>query len=252
MTACRECGATVEPLAVIGSIEVRPALCPACGAAAASRDEHERRQHLIGAALAAAGATPRMRDWSLDTYPQGHGGADAVAAAREWLERYMDGRAENLYLWGEPGSGKTGLAWGIVREVLRREYAAARDADRPMRNVAALIDVRAYLAEVREGIRTDRHASKRPANVPLCVLDDLGAERDTAWATETLGLVVAARYEAMLPTIVTSNYDPDTLADRLGREDTAAGGRMLSRLCGDGATVLHLAAPDRRISGLPT
>lgn len=244
MSACRACGVETESV-LIGGVVVARRLCDACSAEDAERERAERRRVMIDEALTAAGATPRTRDWSLETYPTSHGGAEAAQVAREWIETYQNKAAPNLYLWGPPGSGKTGLAWGIIRELLRIEYRDAREADRPMRNIAALVDVRAYLAEVREGIRTDRHANQRPARLPVVCLDDLGSERDTEWAVETMGLVIAARYEGLLPTIVTSNYDPDTLAERLGGGE-ASGGRMLSRLCG-GATVVQLTAPDRRI-----
>lgn len=244
MTGCRECGAPVKRIED-GIFRYQPQFCQSCSQRIADAEAEAEKARAIDAALTAAGATPRIRDWSLQTYPREHGGAQAVEAATEWVEAYRTGGAPNLYLWGKPGSGKTGLAWGIVREVLRDEYRAAKQTGLPMRNAAALIDVRQYLADTRGQIRGERGPAQRASTVPLAVLDDLGAERETAWAVETIGLVVAARYENLLPTIVTSNYSPEALADRLGGSDDAHGARILSRLC-SGATVLELAANDRR------
>lgn len=242
MSECRECGVPVERVGD-GPFSFTPSHCPECSRRLTDSEERAEQAAMIERALVIAGATPRTLEWSLETYPAEQGGADAVGVAREWIDAYRSGSAPNLYLWGDPGSGKTGLAWGIVRELLRDEYRRSRGSDLPMRNVACLVDVRRYLEERRSAIRGDRRSSDRAGTVPVCVLDDLGAERETEWAVETIGLIVAARYEHLRPTIVTSNYSPDDLSERLG--DAAQGGRLLSRLC-SGAVVLRLAASDRR------
>jgi DNA replication protein DnaC len=48
------------------------------------------------------------------------------------------------------------------------------------------------------------------------VLDDLGRERPTEWAQETLYLVVNARYQECLATSLTTNLSPVELQARLG------------------------------------
>ena len=48
----------------------------------------------------------------------------------------------------------------------------------------------------------------------LLVLDDVGAEKLTTWAQQTLYGVLNARYEAGLPTIVTTNND-EAIDDRI-------------------------------------
>jgi DNA replication protein DnaC len=48
------------------------------------------------------------------------------------------------------------------------------------------------------------------------LLDDLGREQPTAWARETLYLVVNARYEACRATSVVTNLDLDALAAHAG------------------------------------
>jgi DNA replication protein DnaC len=51
--------------------------------------------------------------------------------------------------------------------------------------------------------------------VDLLVLDDLGAERLTAWADEQLFVLLNARYLDERATVLTSNERPDTLPARL-------------------------------------
>lgn len=48
----------------------------------------------------------------------------------------------------------------------------------------------------------------------LLVLDDVGAEKMTEWANQTLYAILNARYQSKLPTIVTTN-NPDAVDDRI-------------------------------------
>ena len=51
--------------------------------------------------------------------------------------------------------------------------------------------------------------------VPLLVIDDMGKEPPTDWAISTVYSIVNARYEACLPTIVTTNYATGDLISRM-------------------------------------
>ena len=73
----------------------------------------------------------------------------------------------------------------------------------------------------------------------LVVLDDLGRENATDWTGELVYSVVNARYEAMLPTIVTSNR---SIADlRAGPYWT-----VISRLA-EGGRLIAVTGTDRRL-----
>ena len=61
--------------------------------------------------------------------------------------------------------------------------------------------------------------------VELLVLDDLGAQRDTGWALDTLYQVINFRYVQHLPLVVTTNMD----LNKAGLDE-----RLVSRLV-DGA-----------------
>jgi len=54
------------------------------------------------------------------------------------------------------------------------------------------------------------------SRVPMLVLDDLGAERDTSYSAELMYTVINTRYNAQKPTIVTTNLD---LAEMQSEED---------------------------------
>jgi DNA replication protein DnaC len=72
-------------------------------------------------------------------------------------------------------------------------------------------------------------------------LDDIGATRNTDWAIQTITEIVAARYDDVLPTIVTSNLPPQKLADA-GLE------RVVSRLAENGSIVSISSAKDFRMA----
>ena len=56
------------------------------------------------------------------------------------------------------------------------------------------------------------------------MIDDLGKERATEWSVTILYRIINDRYEAMLPTIITTNYNSDVLTEKLtvkGDRETA-------------------------------
>ena len=60
-------------------------------------------------------------------------------------------------------------------------------------------------------------------NASLLVLDDLGTENATPWATEKLFQIINYRYNQRRPTIITTNRDFDRMDPRIASriKDTA-------------------------------
>lgn len=56
----------------------------------------------------------------------------------------------------------------------------------------------------------------------LLIIDDLGKEKISAWSASILFAIINARYERMLPTIITTNLGYDDLANTLGEDGTRA------------------------------
>jgi DNA replication protein DnaC len=56
----------------------------------------------------------------------------------------------------------------------------------------------------------------RVRNVPLLILDDLGAQSGTPWADEKLFQLINHRYNACLPTVITTNLTVRDMDARLG------------------------------------
>lgn len=188
-----------------------------------------------------SGATRRMQAFSFDTYRavcDDRNGQKALAMAEQWVADYKAGRpAPNILMHGPRGTGKTGLAWSMVRSLCEDGFEAR------IVNFAHLLEEMkdCYARRLSTTFAADAH------RLPVLVLDDLGVEKPTEWACGQLYGIVDHRYENGLPTIFVSNYGPDALAARLGRDDAVVGGRIVSRMA-EGAIKFEFRGEDRRVA----
>jgi DNA replication protein DnaC len=106
---------------------------------------------------------------------------------------------KGLVLYGPQGVGKTHIAVGILKDVVRNK--GARGYFFETRELLKLVRD-TYNRSVEE---TEMDVLKPVLEADLLVLDDLGAERTSEWVQETLGLVVNTRYNTRRPTVFTSN-----------------------------------------------
>jgi DNA replication protein DnaC len=135
---------------------------------------------------------------------------------------------------GPPGRGKSWLAAGIVR---RQLWEIARSAPPEVREWwlscggVRFVRVEALLQHLRHdaftGTDTDEAAAlQRWSDVRLLVLDDLGAEKRSEWTAQTLHSLLSHREALTLPTVVTTNYEPEELEEMYA----GWGGPIVSRL----------------------
>jgi DNA replication protein DnaC len=109
-----------------------------------------------------------------------------------------------LVFWGGNGCGKTHLAAAIVNYRFK------------MKKPALFIVVPDFLDHLRSTFTPESkisydHLFEAVKSTPLLVLDDFGRQTTTPWAQEKLYQVINYRYNAELPTVITSNYAPEEL-----------------------------------------
>lgn len=110
---------------------------------------------------------------------------------------------------------------------------------------ARLVTAKALLDAVKaEWDGGEKGTIHRAERYRLLALDDLGVERPTEWAMETITGLIDARVASGLPTIVTSNFSLGVLRDRWGG---MPGMRIASRL-GGACERIQMGGVDRRLS----
>jgi DNA replication protein DnaC len=188
--------------------------------------------------LRAMGNLGHLGHMTFDTFvPEGYSlSPDKVANLRSAYEEAL-GYAEApwgwLILFGGYGSGKTHLAAAIANRAL--------DRGQPVLFVVVpdLLDYLRATYSPTSPVRYDERFDQ-VRNAPLLVLDDLGTQSSTPWAQEKLFQILNHRYNARLPTVITSNQ-------RLEEIDPRIRSRMVDI---ELANIVTILAPDFRRSGM--
>ena len=143
---------------------------------------------------------------------------------------------KGLYLWGNPGTGKTLLSSIILTELITR-YAVDGRLVKISRNFFGKL--KATFVEGSSTYGQAQQIEQEMANVDILIVDDFGTQRDTPWEQETLYNLVDARYEKEKFTIFTSNSDPNIAMRDLFE------GRILSRIR-EMCRIVDLSGVDQR------
>ena len=125
---------------------------------------------------------------------------------------------------GKAGETVTNAANKVVSDEMRDKVAGAAHAvgDRAKyasRMTRLTVDCNAELERIKRTYSTtggsESDVLKIYKTVPPLGIDDIGTEPPTEWAITTDYNIINGRYEAYLPTIVTTNYDTEALIDRM-------------------------------------
>ncbi|HXT19331.1 MAG TPA: ATP-binding protein [Thermoanaerobaculia bacterium] len=128
----------------------------------------------------------------------------ARALTQRWVEEFLSEsgafRESGLLFIGPPGVGKTHLAAAALSELIRRYRVRGR-----------FVDFTSLLYQIQSTFDAGTAETKRSVLDPVVstevlVIDELGAQKPTAWVSEVLYLILNGRYTRRLPTLFTTNY----------------------------------------------
>lgn len=143
--------------------------------------------------------------------------------AAGWNEVHK--RGAGLLLWGDVGCGKTFAAHCIANELIKRDVPVFSTSLSRVLNSG--FDKTEIIRRIRE--------------TPLVVFDDLGAERSSEYALETIFMLVDERYRSELPLIVTTNLTLSELKNPANIDYKRIYDRILQR-----CAALHFEGASKR------
>lgn len=185
-------------------------------------ESHRRLADFLPPMFATAVATdPVVRQWVKSL-------VDAAVAGMKF-QHPVTRRGPSLVLAGKAGRGKTWQAWGAVR-------ALAVSGVHCRWRVLGASQLLASLRP-RHGVDSEDVFSGLES-CEVLVIDDMGATKDSAWASEVFDRLINTRYEWQRPTLITTNVAPKLFEQEFGD-------RIASRLMAM-ATVVSFTGPDLR------
>ncbi|WP_232698947.1 primosomal protein DnaI [Brevibacillus daliensis] len=132
---------------------------------------------------------------------------DAIRAAMHFCTQFAEKEkpdGKGLYVHGGFGVGKSYLMGAIGRELSHNKIASL------------MVYMPDFIREVKESLADQSYVSKleRLKDIPVLILDDIGAENLTPWIRdEVIGVILHHRVNNHLPTLYTSNYALEELEE---------------------------------------
>ncbi|MFF3631651.1 ATP-binding protein [Streptomyces sp. NPDC002164] len=177
---------------------------------------------------AAVADHPAVAAWVREVAERGRPGPEGAPGLAE---------GRSLLIVGTTGTGKTYQAYGAVRSLLiagvRLRWKAITAAD--------------LYAELRPRPGHDGERELMDlARCPLLIIDDLGAAKNSEWTEEITMRLINRRYNAMLPTLITTNLGMADLRAHIGDRVASRLTEMTDRVILDGPDRRRALAAERR------
>lgn len=154
------------------------------------------------------------------------GNRSAMQLIDSWLES-PDLPAPGL--WGKPGRGKSHLLVWTTERLLRAGHRAVYGSAKQL------------LDGVQREIGTTGNLWERLCDIPVLLLDDLGAQRETDWRRDQVDALIDHRYSRELPIVLASNFRPENWTEVFG---TRAASRLRAM-----TVAVEVAGEDMRTKG---
>lgn len=145
----------------------------------------------------------------------------------KFIEEYQENplAAKGLYISGPFGVGKTFLLGALANELVRKNVAVT------------MLHYPTFSAEIKNTIsqNTTHETLNTIKKVPVLMLDDIGAEANSAWLRdEVLTVILEYRMKESLATFFTSNFNLRELESHLAQTrdgvEAVKAGRIMERV----------------------
>ena len=201
--------------------------------AQAIAEEQEQKRRKIEAILGKSGIKKRYLSRSFENFIVNDVNRKAYEIAKSYVDNWQENKdkGEGLYFEGTCGTGKTHLAVAIAMKLINQGVPVICKTS---------IDL---LASIKQSYERDSTVNEEDIieaynTVDLLVIDDLGKERATEWSVPILYRIINDRYENMLPTVITTNYNTDDLIDKFNASnDNEKAEAIISRFKGSASCV---------------
>ena len=161
---------------------------------------------------------------------------------------------ESYFIHGDVGCGKTYLICALIINYLKNmRYSVIENIDKLSVILGGysdpyFISMPDMILMFKKSFKDDSEYSEdylidRFSNEHILLLDDIGVEKPSDWALQTIYSIIDRRNNNMRQTVFTSNYSIKDLKDRIGE-------RIASRIvemCGK-KNIINLKGKDRRLA----
>lgn len=160
----------------------------------------------------------------------------------EYLLDWIKNPKNFLILMGKPGTGKTYISIALslyLYEIKEKDKESVPYLDIQFVKLRDFFD---FLKTLYSKNKDDGPTKDLLCECELLILDDLGASRNTEWQKEIVLDILDRRYDNMLPTIITTNFNFEEI-------DSIFGPRVRSRLEASENLIIKKWDRDLRLEG---
>lgn len=187
-----------------------------------NRQIQERVNRIVGA----SGIGARFRLRTFETFELTEENKKAAFLCQKYADSFKeklptDGKnpgRNGLFITGPKGTGKTHLVAAIANKLMNKCVPVIC-----MTMIDLLERIKSTYTDARQRFGSYYDASDvldAYTAASLLIIDDLGKEQATEWAIAKIYAIINARYEALMPTIITTNYSEAELIKRLTPKET--------------------------------